>query len=169
MVEALLVDQFSLHIRFHLVLQLTTDFKAPVPDSHHLVHLMHGVLTSVISIVWGRLSSSSHICKEVVLSAVIWGLSWEIVQVSDESTTVGYPGYDSCSGCYTTAQQASGRGYAGRGLIEGCHSRCYVFPSRTEAVISDTVITGLSPIFYKDISILFDPDSTNLLASCYFA
>ncbi|XP_070029157.1 uncharacterized protein [Nicotiana sylvestris] len=38
-----------------------------------------------------------------------------------------------------------------------------------EAVASDSVITGIVPVFHRDASVLFDPGSTYSYASSYFA
>lgn len=75
MVDVLSIDQFSLHFRFHIVLQLAKDFRALILDSHLSVHLLHVVLTVVILIVRARLNSSSRIHIEVVMSVVIRGIS----------------------------------------------------------------------------------------------
>lgn len=51
MVDSLSVDQFSLHYRFHILLQLAMDLKSLVPYNHPSVHLFHGVHTAVIPVV----------------------------------------------------------------------------------------------------------------------
>lgn len=72
--EALSIDQFSLHFRLHVMLQLVTKLKVLILESHHLVHLLHQVPTLVILFVRGRLNTCSHTHKGVVLSIVIHGI-----------------------------------------------------------------------------------------------
>ncbi|XP_070050509.1 uncharacterized protein [Nicotiana tomentosiformis] len=51
----------------------------------------------------------------------------------------------------------------------GGHARYYALPTRTEAVVSNSVITYTVPICHKDASVLFDPGSTYSYVSSYFA
>ncbi|XP_070056656.1 uncharacterized protein [Nicotiana tomentosiformis] len=60
------------------------------------------------------------------------------------------------------------------GVREGrCHPRrgsdahCYAFPSKTEVVTSNAIITGIVHVCHIDASILFDPGSTySYMSSC---
>lgn len=72
-VEVLPVDQFCPHFRSHMMLQLAMDFRELVPGSHPLVHLLYEVFKVITSVIPGRLRSSNHIGKEVVLSVGIQG------------------------------------------------------------------------------------------------
>ncbi|XP_070043125.1 uncharacterized protein [Nicotiana tomentosiformis] len=61
-----------------------------------------------------------------------------------------------------------------RGGGQGCprgggYARYYALPARTEAVVSDSVITGIVLVFHRDASVLFDPSSTYSYVSSYFA
>ncbi|XP_070057103.1 uncharacterized protein [Nicotiana tomentosiformis] len=68
------------------------------------------------------------------------------------------------------AHPARGRGRAGRGLPRGgVQDKCYALPTRTEAVASDSVITGIVSVCHRDASVLFDPGSTYSYVSSYFA
>lgn len=64
MVEVISADHFSQHFRSHVVLHLAMDFREILPDNHPSVHLMHGVLTTVITVIQDRISSSIHVCKK---------------------------------------------------------------------------------------------------------
>ncbi|XP_070036217.1 uncharacterized protein [Nicotiana tomentosiformis] len=55
------------------------------------------------------------------------------------------------------------------GQSGGAHPRFYAFPARPEAESSDADITSVVPVFHRDTSILFDPDSTYSYVSSYFA
>ncbi|XP_070056237.1 uncharacterized protein [Nicotiana tomentosiformis] len=68
------------------------------------------------------------------------------------------------------AHPAKGGGQAGRGRPrEGGQTRCYAFPGRTEAIASDVVIICIVPVCHRDASVVFDPGSTYLYVSSYFA
>ncbi|XP_075104536.1 uncharacterized protein LOC142161644 isoform X1 [Nicotiana tabacum] len=61
-----------------------------------------------------------------------------------------------------------------RGGGRGCPRRggqasYYALPARSEAVASDSVITGIVPICHRDASVLFDPGSMYSYVSSYFA
>ncbi|XP_070036942.1 uncharacterized protein [Nicotiana tomentosiformis] len=66
------------------------------------------------------------------------------------------------------AQAVRGRPRAG-GRSGGGEARFYAIPARLENVTSDTMITGIASVFNWDASILFDPGSTYLYLSSYFA
>ncbi|XP_070040189.1 uncharacterized protein [Nicotiana tomentosiformis] len=51
----------------------------------------------------------------------------------------------------------------------GCQARYCALPNRTEALASDSIITGIVPVCHRDASILFDPGSTYSYVSSYFA
>ncbi|XP_070029740.1 uncharacterized protein [Nicotiana sylvestris] len=51
----------------------------------------------------------------------------------------------------------------------GSQPRCYALPARPEAEVSDAVITGTILVCDRDASVLFDPVSTYLYVSSYFA
>ncbi|XP_070049120.1 uncharacterized protein [Nicotiana tomentosiformis] len=67
-------------------------------------------------------------------------------------------------------QPARGGGRAGRGhpRVRG-HDRYHALPDMTEAVSSDSVITGIIPVCHRDASVLFDPYSTYSYVSSYFS
>ncbi|XP_070032014.1 uncharacterized protein [Nicotiana tomentosiformis] len=73
------------------------------------------------------------------------------------------------------AQPTQGGAQAARGHLRlggrsgGSQARCYAFPSRSEAVASDTVITCIVSVCHNDASILFVPGSTYSYVSLYFA
>ncbi|XP_070036495.1 uncharacterized protein [Nicotiana tomentosiformis] len=68
------------------------------------------------------------------------------------------------------AQPVRGGGRTGRGRARGGgQSRYYVLPARTEAVTSDSVITGIIPVYHRDTSVLFDLGSTYSYVSSYFS
>ncbi|XP_070050656.1 uncharacterized protein [Nicotiana tomentosiformis] len=68
------------------------------------------------------------------------------------------------------APPARGGGQAGRGHPRGGgQACCYAFPGRTDAFALAIVITSIVPVCHRDTSILFDPGSTYLYASSYFA
>ncbi|XP_070039206.1 uncharacterized protein [Nicotiana tomentosiformis] len=70
----------------------------------------------------------------------------------------------------TPTQPARGGGRAGRGHPrEGGHARYYALLARTEAVASDSVITGIVPVYHRDASALYDPGSIYSYVSSYFA
>ncbi|XP_070054804.1 uncharacterized protein [Nicotiana tomentosiformis] len=67
------------------------------------------------------------------------------------------------------AQPARGGGRTGRGRPRGGgQARYYALPIRTEAVSSDSVITGIVRVCYRDVYDLFDPSSTYSYVSSYF-
>jgi len=67
-------------------------------------------------------------------------------------------------------QPARGGGRTGRGRPRGGgQARYYAFPARTDAVATDSVITGIIPVYHRDTSVLFDPGSTYSYVSSYFA
>ncbi|XP_070056578.1 uncharacterized protein [Nicotiana tomentosiformis] len=51
----------------------------------------------------------------------------------------------------------------------GAQPRFYAFPTRPEVLSSDAVITGIVPVFHRDVSVLFDPGSTYSYVSSYFS
>ncbi|XP_070036454.1 uncharacterized protein [Nicotiana tomentosiformis] len=68
------------------------------------------------------------------------------------------------------ALPARGGGRAGKGRPRGGgHARYYALPFRTEAVASDSVITGIISVCHRDTSDLFDPGSTYSYVLSYFA
>ncbi|XP_070045819.1 uncharacterized protein [Nicotiana tomentosiformis] len=72
--------------------------------------------------------------------------------------------------CTPLAQPARGGGQAGRGHPRGGgHARYYALPARMEAVVSDSVITGIVTVYHRDASLLFDPGSTYSYVSSYFS
>ncbi|XP_070055279.1 uncharacterized protein [Nicotiana tomentosiformis] len=52
---------------------------------------------------------------------------------------------------------------------DGGRPRCYAFPTRPEAELSDVVITGIVPICHRYTLVLFDPGSVYSYVSSYFA
>ncbi|XP_070008139.1 uncharacterized protein [Nicotiana sylvestris] len=68
------------------------------------------------------------------------------------------------------AQPASGGGRGGRGRPRGGgQTRYYALPNPTEAVASDSVITGVVLVCHRDSSVLFDPGTIYSYVSSYFA
>ncbi|XP_070045245.1 uncharacterized protein [Nicotiana tomentosiformis] len=87
------------------------------------------------------------------------------------------------------AQPARGRVQAARGGVQtirggsqparahprdvvqsgGAPPRFYAFPARSEAELSDVVITCILPVFHRDALVLFDSGSTYSYVSSYFA
>ncbi|XP_070046332.1 uncharacterized protein [Nicotiana tomentosiformis] len=68
------------------------------------------------------------------------------------------------------ARQTRGVGLAGRGRPrKGGHDIYYALPARTEAVVSDSVITCIILVCHREALILFDPGSTYSYVSSYFA
>ncbi|XP_070010625.1 uncharacterized protein [Nicotiana sylvestris] len=68
------------------------------------------------------------------------------------------------------AQPARGGGRDGRGRLRGeVQDIYYVFPARTEVVASDSVITGIVPVYHRDTSVQFDPGSTYSYVSSYLS
>ncbi|XP_070055986.1 uncharacterized protein [Nicotiana tomentosiformis] len=51
----------------------------------------------------------------------------------------------------------------------GGQARYYAFLGRTEAVVSDVIITIIVSVFHRDVSVLFDPGSAYSYMSSYFA
>ncbi|XP_070003161.1 uncharacterized protein [Nicotiana sylvestris] len=69
-----------------------------------------------------------------------------------------------------STQPARGGGWGGRGRPrEGDQARYYALPACTKEIASDSVITGIVPICYRDASVLFDLESTYSYVSSYFA
>ncbi|XP_070041442.1 uncharacterized protein [Nicotiana tomentosiformis] len=67
-------------------------------------------------------------------------------------------------------QPARGGGPTGRGRPRGGgQARYYALPTRTEAIASNLVITGIVPVCHRDPSVIFDPGSTYSYVSSYFA
>ncbi|XP_075075305.1 uncharacterized protein LOC142162686 [Nicotiana tabacum] len=68
------------------------------------------------------------------------------------------------------AQPTRGGGRGGRGRPRGGgQARYYALPARTEAVASNSVITGIILVCHRDASVLFDLGSTYSYVSSYFA
>ncbi|XP_070057525.1 uncharacterized protein [Nicotiana tomentosiformis] len=67
-------------------------------------------------------------------------------------------------------QPDRGGGWTGRGRPRGgSQARYYSLPARTEAVASDSVITGIVLVCRRDATVLFDPGSTYSYVTSYFA
>ncbi|XP_070025948.1 uncharacterized protein [Nicotiana sylvestris] len=68
------------------------------------------------------------------------------------------------------AQPAKVGGREGRDRPRGGgQARCYAFPTRIEAVVSDSIITCIVLVCHRDASVLFDLRSTYSYVSSYFA
>ncbi|XP_070048626.1 uncharacterized protein [Nicotiana tomentosiformis] len=66
------------------------------------------------------------------------------------------------------AQSAKGRPRWG-GRSGGGQACFYALPARPDAIASDAVIKGIVSVFHRDASVVFDPGSTYLYMSSYFA
>ncbi|XP_070008632.1 uncharacterized protein [Nicotiana sylvestris] len=67
-------------------------------------------------------------------------------------------------------QPVRGGGRGGRGCPRGGgQDKYYALPARTEAVTSNSFITGIILVCHRDASVLFDPGSTYSYVSSYFA
>ncbi|XP_070037058.1 uncharacterized protein [Nicotiana tomentosiformis] len=83
-----------------------------------------------------------------------------------------HPAWGALSAPATTphAQPARGRGRTGRVRPRGGGQvRHYALLAKTEAVASDSIITGIVLACHRDASVLFDPGSTYSYVSSYFA
>ncbi|XP_070016054.1 uncharacterized protein [Nicotiana sylvestris] len=82
----------------------------------------------------------------------------------------GPPAILPASAATPPSQVARGGGRGGRGRPrEGGQARYYALPARSEAIDSDSVITGIVPVCYRDASVLFDPGSIYSYVFSYFA
>lgn len=63
--------------------------------------------------------------------------------------------------------QGGGRGYTYTTCCQ--YGQCYTFPKRLEVETFDDVITSIFLVFHRHAVILFDPSSTFLYTSTYFA